>query len=404
MRGCPSCGAKTPDGARFCPDCGFALGAGPAPEGHRKVVTIVFCDLVDSTALAERLDPEMLRQVIAQYFRSVSAVLEGHQGAIEKFIGDAVMAVFGVPAVREDDALRAVRAAAGMRSALAELNERLERRFGVTLTTRTGVNTGEVIAGDPSRGHGFVSGDAVNVAARLEQAAPRGEILIGERTLELVRHVVTVEPVAPLELKGKAQRVPAFRLLDVDVAPSTGDGPGLTSRSSAASMSCTSSKRRSSARSTGAAASSSRSSGPPASASRGSSTSSARRSDGRGTIAIGRCVSYGTGLTFWPLREVVAALAGRADGDSTDEIRSALVRMLEGDDDAEQIVELVAGALGWSESVADPRAIFWAMRKLLEAAAAERPLVIVLEDIHWAEPILLDLIEHLARRSAPCRF
>ena len=148
------------------------------------------------------------------------------------------MAVFGVPAVREDDALRAVRAAAGLRLALGELNEELDRDFGVTLEARTGVNTGEVIAGHRSRGDGFVSGDAVNVAARLEQAAAPGEILIGEQTLELVRHAVTVEPLPPLELKGKTQRVPAFRLVDVDVVTAPA-GPGFCAhRWSAASTSC----------------------------------------------------------------------------------------------------------------------------------------------------------------------
>ena len=154
----------------------------------------------------------------------MSDALVRHGGTVEKFIGDAVMAVFGIPTVREDDALRAVRAAAEMRTALAELNEQLELRWGVRLRVRTGVNTGEVIAGDPSQGHGFVTGDAVNVAARLEQAAEDGEILIGEHTLELVRDAVQVEPVPPLDLKGKSEPVPAFRLIDV-AGPAAALGP-----------------------------------------------------------------------------------------------------------------------------------------------------------------------------------
>src|SRR3954471_10443832 len=187
----------------------------PAHQEVRKVVTIVFCDLSGSTSLGERLDPESVRQMISRYFQAMSDALERHGGTVEKFIGDAVMAVFGVPAVREDDALRAVRAAAEMKTALEELNDQLEQRFGVRLRVRTGVNTGEVIAGDPSQGHGFVTGDAVNVAARLEQAAPDGEVLIGEPTYELVGDSVQVEEVAALDLKGKSERVPAYRLVEV---------------------------------------------------------------------------------------------------------------------------------------------------------------------------------------------
>src|SRR5215210_2859292 len=186
MRACPNCGEEGPEGARFCPGCGMALAsATPARQEVRKVVTIVFCDLSGSTSLGEKLDPESVRQMVGRYFEAMRTVLERHGGTVEKFIGDAVMAVFGIPTLREDDALRAVRAAVEMRTALEELNEQLERRWGVRLRVRTGVNTGEVIAGDPARGHGFVTGDAVNVAARLEQAAPDGEILLGERTREL---------------------------------------------------------------------------------------------------------------------------------------------------------------------------------------------------------------------------
>src|SRR4051794_1851490 len=194
----------------------MALAPAPAErQDVRKVVTIVFCDLSGSTSLGERLDPESVRQMISRYFQTMSDALERHGGTVEKFIGDAVMAVFGIPTLREDDALRAVRAAAEMRTGLEELNEQLERRFGVRLRVRTGVNTGEVIAGDASKGHGFVTGDAVNVAARLEQAAGAGEILIGEHTYSLVRDSARGEPGEPLDLKGKSEPVPAFRLVEV---------------------------------------------------------------------------------------------------------------------------------------------------------------------------------------------
>ena len=149
---------------------------------------------------------------MTRYFDSMKAVLDLHGGTIEKYIGDAIMAVFGLPRLHEDDALRAVRAAYGMQQALRELNTDLLAAYGVELTNRTGVNTGEVVAGDVTTGQRLVTGDAVNTAARLEQAAPANEVLIGELTYELVRGQVDVEAVEPLELKGKAERVAAYRL------------------------------------------------------------------------------------------------------------------------------------------------------------------------------------------------
>jgi class 3 adenylate cyclase len=153
---------------------------------------------------------------MTRYFEEMRGALEEHGGRVEKYIGDAVMAVFGMPRTREDDALRAVRAAAEMKRRLAVLNNELETRWGVTLANRTGVNTGEVVAGDPTADQRLVVGDTVNVAARLEQAATENEVLVGEPTYRLVRNSVQVEAVEPLELKGKAERVPAYRLLSVE--------------------------------------------------------------------------------------------------------------------------------------------------------------------------------------------
>ena len=178
----------------------------------RKTVTVLFADVTGSTAIGERLDPESLRRVMARYFETARSCVEGHGGTVEKFIGDAVMAVFGVPTVHEDDALRAVRAAAELRGSLAALNDELDRDYGVSLQLRTGVNTGEVVTGTEER---LATGDAVNVAARLEQAAKPGEILIGEQTLHLSRGAIEVDPVHPLSLKGKAELVPAYRLTRV---------------------------------------------------------------------------------------------------------------------------------------------------------------------------------------------
>ncbi|MDH4345738.1 MAG: hypothetical protein OEW31_05340, partial [Thermoleophilia bacterium] len=208
---CAACGQESPDGFRFCPACGAALVEPEMRREQRKVVTVVFCDVTGSTALGERLDPEALRRTMGRYFEEIRAIVERHGGTVEKFIGDAVMAVFGIPVAHEDDALRAVRAVGEIRDRLGALGEELS----VALSFRTGVNTGEVVAGE---GETLVTGDAVNVAARLEQAAAPGEILIGSDTLALVRGAVTVELVEPLELKGKREPVHAFRLVAVDVA------------------------------------------------------------------------------------------------------------------------------------------------------------------------------------------
>src|SRR5436309_2552296 len=198
---CPSCGEQTPEGFPRCANCGAALEAPSPTREQRKTVTVLFCDVTGSTALGESTDPEALRALLARYFQRMKTIVESHGGNVEKFIGDAVMAVFGVPQTHEDDALRAVRAAVEMREALPELG----------VQARIGVDTGEVVTGTEER---LATGDTVNVAARLEQAASPGEILIGDETMRLVRGAVEAEPVEPLELKGKAELVPAFRLLE----------------------------------------------------------------------------------------------------------------------------------------------------------------------------------------------
>src|SRR6266700_7807767 len=194
MPTCAVCGYEAAEAFKFCPECGAA--AATRTSEQRKVVTVLFCDVVGSTALGESTDPEALRALLARYFKRMKAIVEHHGGAVEKFIGDAVMAVFGVPVAHEDDALRACRAAVEMREVLPELD--VEGRIGVT--------TGEVVTGTEER---LATGDAVNVAARLQQAAQPGEVLLGGETLRLVKHAVEVEPVDPLELKGKAEPVPA---------------------------------------------------------------------------------------------------------------------------------------------------------------------------------------------------
>src|SRR2546423_3713233 len=198
---CTSCGAENPVRAKFCLECGAQMAVAEPSSEVRKTVTIVFCDVTGSTALGESTDPEAVRALLARYFERMRGIVEAHGGSVEKFIGDAVMAVFGVPVTHEDDALRACRAAVEMRDALP----------GLGIAGRLGVNTGEVVTGTAER---LATGDAVNVAARLEQAAEPGEVLIGEETLRVVRAAVSVGEERRLDLKGKADPVGAYPLLE----------------------------------------------------------------------------------------------------------------------------------------------------------------------------------------------
>src|SRR5215467_9537764 len=218
MLRCLNCGEENPERFRHCGYCGAQLprpAGGEAAKEVRKTVTVVFCDLKDSTSLSERLDSESLREVLEVYFSAMRQVLERHGGTVEKYIGDAIMAVFGLPRLHVDDALRAVRAAFEMGTVLQDLNVRLQVTWGVRLQNRTGVNTGEVVAADAATGQRLATGDTINVAARLEQAAPDGEVLIGDPTFRLVKDAITAEPTEPLELEGKSARVRAHRLTGV---------------------------------------------------------------------------------------------------------------------------------------------------------------------------------------------
>jgi class 3 adenylate cyclase len=191
----------------------------------RKTVTVLFSDWVNSTALGERLDPETLRDLQSRWFSRAENVLVEHGGTVEKFIGDAVMAVFGLPDAHEDDALRAVRAAVGMRAELVALNDDLERELGIRLQLRTGITTGEVVAGDATLRQSLVTGDVVNTAKRLEEAAAADAILVGATTRELVETAATLERAPPITAKGKQLEVEAWRVVDVDL-----DAPGIARR------------------------------------------------------------------------------------------------------------------------------------------------------------------------------
>jgi class 3 adenylate cyclase/tetratricopeptide (TPR) repeat protein len=398
MEICANCGEKNPEGARFCFSCGSALTREVRPpQEARKVVTVVFSDIADSTALGEQLDSELLRRVLSRYFQTVSQVLQRHGGTVEKYIGDAVMAVFGIPTVHEDDALRAVRAAVEMRDAVEELNGELEVERGVRLQVRTGVNTGEVVAGDPAARQTLVTGDAVNVASRLEESAGSGEIILGEATRRLVRDAVRVEPVGTLALKGKTGGVLSWRLLEVlRDAPAFArhfDSP-LIGRDLELAQLRQAFERAVEERTTylftllGAAG---------IGKSRLVAELVVTVSDSA-TVVSGRCLSYGDGITFWPLVEIVRELTG----DHADPA-SAIAELVADDEAAERIGERIAATLGRDHAAASAEETSWAVRRLFQAVAQRRPLVVVLEDIHWGEPTFLDLIDHVAEwsRDAP---
>ena len=321
MLRCPGCGEENPDRFRLCGYCGSVLVARLPPQEVRKTVTVVFCDLKGSTELGDRLDSEAVREVLALYFSAMKPVLERHGGTIEKYIGDAIMAVFGLPRIHEDDALRAVRAAGTMREALEDLNVTLRAEFGVTLENRTGVNTGEVVAGDTSDSQRLATGDTMNVAARLEQAAPAGEILIGESTYRLVRDAVEVVPVEPLTLKGKPEPVPAYRFVAITAdAPSAGPA-SLPLVGRARELAALDAEfRRSVAGPEGRLTTLFGGAGVGKSLIEEFVTSLTDEA----TVLRGRCLSYGDGITFWPLAEVLRQAAGIVPEDSEEDARIKL--------------------------------------------------------------------------------
>ena len=358
MLTCTNCGRRNPEDAGFCNSCGAALATAAAPREVRKTVTVLFCDLTGSTELGEQTDPEALRALLARYFERMKTIVESHGGTVEKFIGDAVMAVFGIPVAHEDDALRACRAAVEMRDALPELG----------IGGRIGVNTGEVVTGTAER---LATGDAVNVAARLEQAAEPGEVLIGETTHELVRGAVLVEAVEPLSLKGKSEPVPALRLVSVLVAPERSHtsrfvGRDAELRSLAAAWERVQAQARCELVTV------------VGDAGVGKSRLVAEALDAvEARVVRGSCLPYGEGITYWPVVEVVKQLAALP----SDPAAAAALRSLLGESDVGTTGDEIA----------------WAFRKLIEEQA---PLVVVFDDIQWGEETFLDLVESTALLSA----
>jgi class 3 adenylate cyclase/tetratricopeptide (TPR) repeat protein len=393
MAKCLRCGAFVADSSRFCGECGAPVGASLRPRQElRKTVTILFCDVVDSTVLGEQSDPETVRHAMSRYFDEMRTIVERHGGLVEQFRGDEVMGIFGVPTVHEDDALRAVRTGMAMQRRLAVLNEELRATWGVTLNCRIGINTGEVVTGDPVTGATVVTGDTVNLAKRLETAAAPGEILIGAATYPLVKDAVKVSPLERFSVKGKREPVSPFRLQDVDAT-----APGVTRQLDAPLV-----DREVELTLLHAAADASEREPPcrlltvvgPAGI--GKSRLVAELLDQLGARfrpLRGRCLPYGEAITFWPVRGIVDEAGGE----------EALAALLAGVDAGLRITELIRTAVGLATGAAAAEETFWAIRRFLEELARERPLVVCFDDVHWASPMLLDLIEYLAgwMREAP---
>ncbi|MEA2322509.1 MAG: hypothetical protein QOD81_2359 [Solirubrobacteraceae bacterium] len=393
MPSCPRCGRTVVEEATYCSRCGERLPPdGPRRRQARKTVTILFADVSGFTALGEQLDPESLQHVMSRYFTAMTKVVERHGGTVEKFIGDAVMALFGVPAVHEDDAERATRAALEMCRALETLNdEELIARWDVRLRTHTGINTGEVVVGVSPDGEPLTYGDAVNVAQRLESAAAPGEILVGAATARLVHAVAHLAPLEPLELKGKSEPVEAWRLEGMVSPDSIPAGPSRElvgrdaelARLRAVVAGVASARRPAMVTVTGPA---------------GIGKSRLARElvtgvSDRAAVVVGRCAPYGEGVTYQPVAQIVRQLAGRPD-------QSAIASVAGSGAERRRIAERVARLAGFAPGAVAVEEAHWAFRRLLEIRAAERPLIVVVDDVHWAEPPLLDLLQHAVTFAA----
>jgi len=403
---CQRCGQENPDGFRFCGNCGAPLAQAPVRE-ERKVVSVLFADLVGFTSRSERLDPEDVRAMLSPYFARVRQEIERHGGAVEKFIGDAVMALFGAPVAHEDDPERAVRAALAIRDAIRQLNE-LEPALELQL--RQAVTTGEaLIALDarPSAGEGMASGDVVNTAARLQTAAPVNGILVNETAYRATRHAIDYRDAEPVEAKGKSDPVPAWETVavrarfGVDIEAQAAGPLVGRERELGLLVDALNRARREEACQLVTLV------GVPGIGKSRLVAELFRIVDDDEELIFwrqGRSLPYGESMSFWALGEIAKAQMGILESDSTDEAEAKLRTALEDPlpDESERdwvgrhlrpLVGLSAGA----DASADRRSeAFSAWRRFFEGIAERGPLVLVFEDLHWADEALLDFVDHLA--------
>jgi class 3 adenylate cyclase len=394
---CPHCGEENPERAKFCLACATPLQ--PPEESHeRRVVSVLFCDIAGFTSIGERLDPESVRAVMAHYFSEMTTVIERHGGTVEKYIGDAIMAVFGFPRLHEDDALRAVRAAAEMRQALEPLNETLGPERDVSIAARIGVNTGEVVVGDASTRQSLIVGDAVNIAARLEQVAGPNEILIGQTTYRLIRDAVVAEAIEPLTLKGKSEPVAAWRVDRISLeAPGSlrGGRSPLVGREREESLLTDAfervvrEKRCHLVTVFGSAG-----------VGKSRLVNEVVQIAGRDfQVLRGNCLSYGEGVAFRPLVAMISAAASITRQDSPDAVTGKIESLVSSIGCEAAVVGPLTRVFGMADATETPEEMLWAVRKLFEALARRRQLTLFFDDLHWAEPALLDLIDEIAEWS-----
>ena len=407
MQVCPACGEENPERARFCLACGETLVV-EAPVGEeRKVVSVLFVDLVGFTSRSDRADPEDVRATLRPYHERAKADIERFGGTVEKFIGDAVMAVFGAPVTHEDDAERAVRSGLRILETIEELREE-----GLELAVRAAVTTGEAVVAlgaRPERGEGIVTGDVVNTAARLQSAAPVGAVIVDQATMRSTESAITFEPLEPVAAKGKAEPIPVWRATHARSRvgqPEAATHTPFVGREHERTLLLETflrAERESSVQLVTVV-------GEPGIGKSRLVTELRTALDDRPDLITwrhGRCLPYGEGITFWALGEIVKAEAGILESDDSDEAASKLEEMVSGlfvdESDrawfSSRLAPLV-GASGDGAAVSREEA-FTAWRRSLEAMAERRPCVLVVEDLHWADGSLFEFLEHLLDWSMP---
>ncbi|MGA8487077.1 MAG: AAA family ATPase, partial [Gaiella sp.] len=406
MGACPACGTENAATAKFCSECGAALTGAPAVarREERKVVSVVFTDLVGSTARAEESDPEDVRALLRVYHDRARDELERRGGTVEKFIGDAVVAVFGAPVAHEDDPERAVRAALAVRDAVGRLNE---EQPGRDLHVRIAVNTGESLVSldaSPGEGEGMVAGDVMNTAARLQSAAPVDGILVGEQTYRATDREIVYREAEPVQAKGKAQPLPVWEALEprarlgVDLGGTA--GAALVGRDDELNLLVDAHRRSRRDRSTQLVTLV----GVPGIGKSRLVSELGRVVDEDEELITwrqGRCLPYGDGVSYWALGEIVKAHAGILESDPADETESKLGSVLEAIADegerawVDRHLRPLVG-LGRADARGDERGeAFAAWRRFLETVAERGPMVLVFEDLHWADDGLLDFVDVL---------